>query len=400
MSILAHSENDNEIKSALPTGKALVLYVERIMLQNFRSYGSLNLDVGANSVVLTGPNGAGKTNLLEAVSFLSPGRGLRSAKLSEVNRLDSETPWAVSGRIMTPEGERQLGSGLVPRNELSSFASPDRRIGRLDGETVSSPTAFGDVLQVAWLTPQMDRLFIEGPSGRRRFLDRLVAAYHPSHNREVNAYEKVMRERARLLSDGHADMTWIAALEGRMAEHGVAVAAARLDATEKLSQAIMESTSAFPRAALSLEGDLEEGLVNRPAVEVESEFCKKLHESRALDARSGRTAQGPHRTDLKVHHVEKQMPAELCSTGEQKALLIGITLASARLTSSQFGAPPILLLDEVAAHLDENRRGSLFDELGEIGSQVWLTGTDVSLFEQMKKRAIFFCVNDGKIQAE
>lgn len=399
MSILAHSQNETKLESALPTGKALVLYVERIMLQNFRSYSALSLDVGARSVVLTGPNGAGKTNLLEAVSFLSAGRGLRRAKLSEVTQLASNTPWMVSGRLQTPNGMHQLGSGIVPRSDLPSATSPDRRIGRLDGETVSSPAAFGDVLQVAWLTPQMDRLFIEGPSGRRRFLDRLVAAYHPTHTREVNAYEKVMRERSRLLSDGNADMVWVGSLESRMAEHGVAVAAARLDAAQKLGQAIMESQSAFPRAALALEGNLEEGLASRPAVEVEAEFCKRLEENRRIDAISGRTSIGPHKTDLKVQHVDKNMPADLCSTGEQKALLIGITLASARLTATQFGAPPVLLLDEVAAHLDENRRGSLFEELGEIGSQVWLTGTDISLFDQMKNSAAFFQVNDGKIEA-
>jgi DNA replication and repair protein RecF len=400
VSILAHSENDNKLKSALPPGKALILYMERIMLQNFRSYGSLSLDVGASSVVLTGSNGAGKTNLLEALSFLAPGRGLRGAKLSEVTRLGSGNQWAVSGRLQTPDGERQLGSGLVSRNHLASITSPDRRIGRLDGETLSSPAAFADVLQVAWLTPQMDRLFIEGPSGRRRFLDRLVTAYHPSHSRELNAYEKVMRERNRLLSEGHADISWVAALEHRMAEHGVAVVAARLDAIQKLSQAIMESRSAFPRAALSLEGDLESGLMTKPAIKVEEEFITRLSQCRKIDAKTGRTSVGPHKTDLRASHVEKDMDAELCSTGEQKALLIGITLASARLTASQFGAPPILLLDEVAAHLDENRRDSLFHELDEIGSQVWLTGTDVSLFERMKNRATFFHVKDGKIQAE
>lgn len=399
MSILAHSRNENEFKSALPSGKALVLYVERIMLQKFRSYNALNLEVGGNSVVLTGPNGAGKTNLLEAISFLSPGRGLRRAKLSEVTQLGSNDPWAVSGRLQTPDGERQLGSGLIPRGDLSSVTSPDRRVGRLDGETISSPAAFGDVLQVAWLTPQMDRLFIEGPSGRRRFLDRLVAAYHPSHTREVNAYEKVMRERGRLLTDGNADRVWLEALENRMAEHGVAVAAARLDAIQKLGQAIIESQSAFPRAALALDGELETGLASKPAVAVEEEFVERLMQCRRRDAKSGRTSTGPHKTDLKVRHVEKDMAAELCSTGEQKALLIGITLASARLTANQFGAPPILLLDEVAAHLDENRRSSLFQELREIGSQVWLTGTDVSLFEHMKNRAVFFHVNDGKIAA-
>ena len=246
----------------------------------------------------------------------------------------------------------------------------------------------------------MDRLFIEGPSGRRRFLDRLVAAYHPSHNREVNAYEKVMRERGRLLLDGHADPVWLSSLEKRMAEHGVAVAAARLDAIQKLSQAILESQSAFPGAVLTIGGELEEDLMVRPAVDVEGAFCERLLGTRAIDAKSGRTSIGPHKTDLLVRHADKNMPAELCSTGEQKALLIGITLASARLSTIQFGAPPLLLLDEVAAHLDEKRRGFLFEELDEIGSQVWLTGTDKSLFEQMENKARFFHFDSGKITAD
>lgn len=400
MNHLAHSNENKDIDSALPLGKALVLYVDRMMLQNFRSYDKMELDIGANSVVLTGANGVGKTNLLEGISFLSPGRGLRGAKLSDVSKLDAGMPWVVSGRVMTPDGMRQLGSGLIQKSDFSSDAINDRRIGRLDGETLSSPSAFGDILQVAWLTPQMDRLFVDGPSGRRKFLDRLVAAYHPSHTREVNAYEKVMRERGRLLFENNTDAAWLTSLEHRMAEHGVAVAAARLDAIEKLAQAISKNQSAFPSAILSLGGELEEGLLVRPALEVEADFCQKLARTRAGDAKSGRTSIGPHKTDLIVKHAIKNMPAELCSTGEQKALLIGITLASARLSANQFGAPPLLLLDEVVAHLDEERRGFLFDELAEIGSQVWLTGTDKELFDQMKNRAKFFHFENGKIQED
>lgn len=377
-----------------------MLYVDRVMLSNFRSYAQLELDIGQNSVVLTGPNGAGKTNLLEALSFLSPGRGLRAAKLSDVNKLGALSPWAVSGRLMTPDGMRQLGSGLVPRHELSSDVAADRRIGRMDGENLSSPAVFSEILQIAWLTPQMDRLFIEGPSGRRRYLDRLVAAYHPTHNREVNAYEKVMRERGRLLLDGNADPVWLKSLEQRMAEHGVAVAAARLDAIDKLGQAIMESASAFPGAILRVGGELEEALLSKPAVEVEAEFCERLDATRSHDAKSGRTSIGPHKSDLRVRHADKDMPAELCSTGEQKALLIGITLASARLSATQFGAPPLLLLDEIVAHLDNKRRGFLFEELEDIGSQVWMTGTDKSLFSQMEKKARFFCFESGKIEED
>ncbi len=400
MSNLAHLNNTQNFNGALPYGEALVLYVDRVMLSGFRSYENMQLNVGANSVVLTGENGSGKTNLLEALSFLSPGRGLRGAKLCDVSKIGGSEPWAVSARLMTPEGMRQMGSGLVSRQDLSSETSADRRIARLDGETLSSPAPFGDILQVAWLTPQMDRLFVEGASGRRQFLDRLVVAYHPTHARQVNSYEKVMRERAKLLSEGNPDPVWVSSLEKSMAEHGVAVAAARLDAISKLSQAILESQTAFPRAHLSLDGELEEGLLKYPAVEVEADFCQRLITMRAVDGHSGRTSIGPHKSDLRVRHVDKNMPAELCSTGEQKALLIGITLASARLSANQFGAPPLLLLDEVAAHLDGERRASLFDELMDIGSQVWLTGTDKSLFDQMQKRAKFFHFESGKIQED
>ncbi|MDA9619717.1 DNA replication/repair protein RecF, partial [Alphaproteobacteria bacterium] len=396
MSNSSNSRTIKDYKSVSPSAKALVLYVDRLLLSNFRSYENIELNVGSNSVVLVGANGAGKTNLLEALSFLSPGRGLRRAKLSDVNLIGSSISWAISGRVITPDGERQLGSGLQPRHELSSETSVDRRIGKLDGEVLSSPLAFANVLQVAWLTPQMDRLFIEGTSGRRRFLDRLVAAYYPSHAREVNAYEKVMRERGRLLSEENADQLWLESLEKRMAEHGVAVAAARLDALGKLSQAIRESQSEFPTAVLSIGGELEKELSHRPALEVERTFCERLFSTRSYDSKSGRTSIGPHKSDLLVRHAEKNMPADLCSTGEQKALLIGITLASARLSATQFGAPPLLLLDEVAAHLDESRRGYLFEELRDIGSQVWLTGTDKSLFRQIEKSAKFFHFSDGK----
>jgi len=379
---------------------SLALSIDRIMLTNFRCYDHITLAPGAEHVVLTGPNGAGKTNLLEAISFLVPGRGFRRPKLSEINRISPENPsaqpWAVAAKLSTPDGEVDMGTGLGPQTE----SGQDKRIARLNGETLGSPAGFSDILQMAWLTPQMDRLFIEGTSGRRRFLDQIVSGFHSGHGREVNAYEKVMRERNRLLADGIADPAWLSALEARMAEHGVAVAAARLDATEHLARAISETASAFPKAALALEGDLEQGLLNRPAIDVEDNFRNQLAENRNWDARSGRAHIGPHRTDLKVHHILKNMPAELCSTGEQKALLIGLTLASARLTATQFGAPPVLLLDEVAAHLDEKRRADLFDELMAIGGQVWLTGTDLSLFDAMSKRARFFRVENSTITEE
>ncbi|MFC7048116.1 DNA replication/repair protein RecF [Emcibacter nanhaiensis] len=376
--------------------------VERLLLTDFRSYECADIRPDGRNAVFIGPNGAGKTNLLEAVSFLAPGRGLRQCKLSQATRLGAAGPWAVAGRLATPDGEMEVGTGLAPRNGAAPFAEnveegADRRIVRIDGETVSSPAVLGDFIQVTWLTPQMDRLFLEAASGRRRFLDRIVAGFHPGHSREVNAFEKVMRDRNRLLSEGSADGSWLAALEARMAEHGVAIAAARLQALDHLAGAIEVSTSSFPRAHLSLDGELESGLRERPAVEVEEGYAEILARMRGQDSRAGRTLAGPHRTDLLVRHVAKDMPAELCSTGEQKALLIGITLASARLTALHFGAAPVLLLDEVAAHLDEMRRSALFDELWAIGSQVWMTGTDRSLFESLGDRAAIYRVDDGRI---
>lgn len=368
-------------------------------------------------MVLTGPNGAGKTNILEALSFLSTGRGLRSCKLSEVSRLgdnsannlnDNRGAWAVAARLETPDGSRDLGTGLMGSSESESgereFSQREKRVVRIDGESGSSPTAFDDILQVAWLTPQMDRLFIEAPSGRRRFLDRIVANFHSSHMREVNAYERVMRERNRLLIEGHGpsswDGSWLDALESRMAEHGVAVAAARLDALERLTVAIAETTSCFPRAHLAVEGLLEQGLGSGPALAVEDDFRRILNDNRLQDSRSGRASVGPHKADLLVTHQDKAMPAALCSTGEQKALLIGITLASARITATAFGAAPILLLDEVVAHLDKTRRSSLFDELAALGSQVWMTGTDRILFDDLGARVGYFRVEHNRVTEE
>jgi len=408
------------------------LYVGRLQLTDFRSYGRVTLVPESRSVVLTGPNGAGKTNILEALSFLSSGRGLRGCRLSEVSRLatgniensEENNPsgrshpslWAVAARLETPDGTMNLGTGMVSGQEQVALHDADfpkdinakdsnqrdKRIVRIDGENGASPAVFGAILQVAWLTPQMDRLFIEAPSGRRRFLDRIVANFHSSHMRQVNAYERVMRERNRLLQDGSGagDGVWLDALEGRMAEHGVAVAAARLDAMDRLAVAIEESTSSFPRAILTARGLLENGLLAGPALAVEDDFRKVLRDGRGADARSGRAHAGPHKTDLIVHHKDKNMPAALCSTGEQKALLIGITLASARITATSFGAAPILLLDEVAAHLDKVRRASLFDELAALGSQVWLTGTDRILFDELEGCACYYQVENSKVTEE
>ena len=372
------------------------LAIRRISLSDFRCYAGLRLEVEAGPVVLAGANGAGKTNLLEAISFLSPGRGLRRAKLSDVTRREAaDSVWAVHVSLQGPQGSFEIGTGLAPV-EAGSEAI-ERRLVRLDGETVSGPSQLAEVASVSWLTPQMDRLLSEGSSGRRRFLDRLVYGLDPGHARRVVAYEKAMRERTRLLQGGRFDPAWAGALEGTMAEWGVAVAAARRDTVARLGAALEAADGPFPRALLRVDGVLEAWLDELPALAAEDRFRERLAALRGRDAEAGGAAEGPHRSDLKVAHAAKNIPAELCSTGEQKALLIAIVLANARLQAARRAAVPILLLDEVAAHLDAIRRAALFDAITELGAQAWLTGTDAALFEALQGRGQFFTVRDGRL---
>jgi DNA replication and repair protein RecF len=381
---------------ALPSGSAVgprpVPAVRRLQLADFRNYPALRLDPAGRHVVLTGPNGAGKTNLLEAISLLSPGRGLRRARLGEVGRQGSAGQWAVAARIALEFDEIAVGTGLPADDDAGS----ERRAVQVDGEPAAGPTVLTEQFGLAWLTPQMDRLFVEGPSPRRRFLDRLVYGFDPAHARRVAAYERAMRDRNRQLSDG-ADRAWLTAIEETMAEHALAIAAARRDGAGRLQQALVGATGPFPRASIALSGLLEGWLDEQPALAVEDRFRALLADQRGADAAAGLAVQGPHRTDFTVHHVAKNQAAALCSTGEQKALLIAISLANARLAAERRGFAPILLLDEVAAHLDRARREALFDELNALGAQAWLTGTDGSLFEALGERAEFFTVRDGKV---
>jgi DNA replication and repair protein RecF len=380
--------------------------VTRLVLTDFRNYGYLKLNVAAGPVVLTGENGAGKTNLLEAVSFLSPGRGLRRAKLPEVTRRGQQV-WAVAATLQDQTGETDIGTGLEPQfaeqaaDPANTGQPPSRRVVRIDGVPARSANVLADISVVGWLTPQMDRLFVEGASARRRFLDRLVYGFDTGHARRVSAYEKALRERSRLLRGGQRDAAWLAALESTMAEHGIAVAAARRDAVLRLGAAMDEgfglAGDAFPRAEVRVEGVVEDWLQDHPAVEVESLFVDALQASRDQDAVAGGARTGPHRSDLGVMHGPKSMPANQCSTGEQKALLIAIVLADARLQAARLGRAPILLLDEVAAHLDDTRRSALFEELVAIGGQTWLTGTDAALFRPLQDKAQFVTVAHGEI---
>jgi DNA replication and repair protein RecF len=369
--------------------------VTRLVLSNFRNYRGARLALGPEPVVLTGPNGAGKTNLLEAVSFLAPGRGLRGARLSDVDRRAAASVpsaaegWAVAAVVATPAGMVRIGTGRDP-------TAGERRTVRIDGEPARSQAALGERLGVVWLTPLMDRLFVEGPVGRRRFLDRLVLALDPAHAARVGGYEQALRDRARLLRDGPADPHWLSALEQVIATQGVAVAAARRDTVRRLDALCAEIEAPFPRARLTLAGDLERWLEAMPALAAEAEFAAALANDRHTDAAAGGAALGPHRSDLRVDLMPGGIAADLASTGEQKALLIAIVLAHSALQRSLRGAPPLLLLDEVTAHLDAGRRQSLFEILAGLGSQIWLTGTDESVFAPLR-HARYLSVRNGCI---
>lgn len=366
-------------------------YLQSLQLHHFRCYEQAKLEsLGAGLVVLSGANGAGKTNVLEAISLLSPGRGLRGCKPIEIQRVHSSSPWAISCEVAGGFTPIQIGTGLDTKTE--------KRLIRINGAPAKGQNALADYLACVWLTPQMDGLFLQGSSDRRRFLDRLVFTFDPGHSGRITRYENAMRQRSKLLQDGKGDPSWLVGLESQMAETGVAIAAARLDFTARLQAACDQTQDqTFPKASLRAGGTLEELLQSSPAVEVEEMFAYQLSESRAKDARTGGAASGPHKSDLHVQYRDKQMPAAQCSTGEQKALLIGIILAHARLIAAERGAPPLLLLDEVAAHLDEGRRAALYDILGQLGGQVWLTGTDENLFDAIKDTARFFNVLDAHL---
>ncbi len=375
-------------------------------MTDFRSYAALALDLDARPVVLTGENGAGKTNLLEAVSFLVPGRGLRGARLSEVSRrapgepADAEPrPWAVAASIDAGNGAFDIGTGLAPDR---AAAAPERRVVRVDGETRRGQAALGERLAALWLTPDMQHLFNDGAGARRRFLDRLVFAFDPAHSGRLKGYENAMRDRSRLLrracSEGRQpDADWLGALEATMVERGVAVAAARAELVNRLNPACALGVGPFPAAALSIKGEFDRWLATMPAIEAEDRFRAALAASRGRDAETGATACGPHRSDLDALHLGSNVPAALCSTGEQKALLISIVLANARLQTLEAGRVPLLLLDEVAAHLDKARREALFDEIAALGAQAWLTGTDAATFAPLGREAQFFTVAEATL---
>ena len=397
MPLTAASREDGAV-SPSPSPSGPRMWVERLRLTNFRNYATVSLSVGPEPVVLTGPNGSGKTNLLEAVSLLAAGQGLRRSPFPELARMGS-ADWAVAATVHTPAGRVDIGTGL----KADPTSTRSGRIVRIDGEDQSGSGSLSGLVDVFWLTPAMDGLFTGPASERRRFLDRLIPSFDPGYRARFNQFERAMQQRNKLLAEDVRDASRFAAFEHVMAETGVAIAAARAAAVAELSAAIQARRqgapeSAFPWAELALTGTLENALSTQAAVDVEDAYVVMLESGRARDRAAGRTLEGPHRSDLIVGHGPKQMPASVCSTGEQKALLIGLVLAHADLVRQRReGAAPILLLDEVAAHLDPLRRGALFDELIVLGSQAWLTGTDVQAFSALANRARFHHVEEGRI---
>lgn len=341
--------------------------------------------------MLSGANGAGKTNILEAVSLLSPGRGIRGANTREIQKNDHPDAWAVAAILKDKYGDEvRLGTGRDPKT--------DKRTVRINGQNARGQNALGEYLSCVWLTPQMDRLFLDSARERRKFLDRLVFAFDPGHSGRVTRYENALSQRSKLLKDGVTDDSWITSLENQMAETGIAIAHARLEFAARLQAACDAADHThFPLARFYVTGSVEELLTRAPALEVEDSFKYGLRESRPRDAIIGGAAQGPHKSDLAVTYAAKDMPADQCSTGEQKALLIGLILAHARLIKAEHGSTPILLLDEVAAHLDETRRAALYEILTDLRAQVWLTGTDLNLFTAIENKAAFFEVKNSII---
>jgi len=366
-----------------------VSYIDYLRLTDFRSYDSLDIKFDGRPVVFFGPNGAGKTNLLEAISFLSPGRGLRRAKIEELSRLSSGKKclaWGVNADL----NETRVSIGQIPEN-------PKRRATKINGKNTTG-TELANLITLMWLTPMQDRLFTGPSADRRKFLDRFTLVHSPSHGLTTLRYEKMRSERNRLLSEGISDKGWFEVIENDMARQGASIAKARTETVIRLNEEIdnrSKSNDNFPKGKVSLEGSAEEKFKNGMAIQdVEDYLREELKTKRPLDMKAGRTLNGVHKTDLSVVNVEKNMVASQCSTGEQKALLIGLTLAHAR---AQADKSPILLLDEVAAHLDIDRRAALIEELVSLGTQLFMTGTDALLFEAFKDRAQQFEIKNSKL---
>ena len=386
---------------AAPVPAAARFALTRLALTDFRSYRAARLAMDPRPLVLTGPNGAGKTNLLEAVSYLSPGRGLRGARLADVARLAGSEAgraeaWSVAATLGGDGAETALGSGWRAPAEPGEA---ERRSVRIDGANAAGPAAFAQHVAMVWLTPAMDRLFAGPPAERRRFLDRLVYAIDAGHATRVQRYDRARRHRARLLRERAGDDAWLGAVERSMAENAVAIAAARLDLAMRLEDSLPAEREPFPRLALAADGLVERWLGAAPALDVEERFREHLAATRRDEA-EGASADGPQRSDLLVSDRDRGMAADQCSTGEQKAMLIALALAHVRLVHRQRRRAPLILLDEIAAHLDESRRRTLFEIIVDVGAQAWLTGTERDVFRPLGAAAQFFAVRPGVVEGE
>lgn len=376
----------------MDTGLRRYLSVSSLSLHHFRNYTSARIEVNAAPVVLFGENGAGKTNILEALSLLSPGRGLRRARLSEIDNSRNAQPWTLSAHIEGMQGTAQIGTARAEEE------GADKRVVRIDGKPVPHARLSGH-LAMLWLTPQMEHLFYEGASSGRKFLDRLAYGFDAAHATRVSEYEFAMRERNKLLETG-GDARWLNTLEKTMAETAASIASARLRTVADINTTMEASPLSFPKAKLTARGLAEDRLaVGESLAQVEEAIRITLEKGRAADAAAGRALAGAHRSELKVFHREKNAAAEACSTGEQKAILLSIVLAQARFSAMEKGVVPVLLLDEVSAHLDMIKRFELFEEICQIGAQAWMTGTDEKLFADLKGKATFFQITGGHISS-
>jgi DNA replication and repair protein RecF len=359
----------------------------RLVLRDFRCHRRLDLVLGSGPVVLVGANGSGKTSLLEALSLLAPGRGLRRARLADILRRDDRgtaAAWSVSARIERSGGAIDVVSGFAASEQPGGR---DRRQISIDGQPARSREVLADAIPLLWLTPEMDRLFGDSPGTRRRFLDRLVWGLDPAHASRVAAYERAQQQRTAVLRTPAADPAWLDALEGMMASHGIAIAAARRQTTQRLSAFAAEVDTDFPRAHLETDGTVDGWLEAEPALACEDRLRVALAASRRLDTEAGGAAIGPQRSDLQVRLGATGRPAAACSTGEQKMLLIGIVLAAAKLQKQERGTAPLMLLDEVVAHLDDRHRHAMFAAIAELDSQAWFAGTDRMPFQALEGRS-------------
>lgn len=377
--------------------------IEQLRLTNFRSYSFLNMDLSSSfePVILTGHNGAGKTNILEAISFLTPGKGLRSARLSDVAKRDPEdfldqsdvtrlpNRWGVAAQVNMTGLSTKIGTGTIDGSE--------RRQVRIDGKNTSKQSDLGAIFKCLWLTPAQDRLFCGDPQARRRFLDRLVQAFDETHANRLSEYNAVFKQWSCLLREGRFDDRWLSGLEEQLVQYGVAIAASRLDVIDRMSQNLKHPVAdIFPTAEIILTGFVEQLLLEKSAVQAEELFLDKLQKSRKIYADGGAIS-GPHTADFKVIHSQKRMDASLCSTGEQKALLLSIILAEMNTQMQEQGVCPLLLLDEAIAHLDSKRRHILFDVLAHLPAQVWMTGIDSENFDYLNGRAQFYSVQESNL---